>query len=104
MPRFEVRLESTRDFRPDGSPHYRVTRLVADTQDDAAEACRRMEFRRCAYQLPPTELARIEAIEEDPTLQLRGAEKGRLHAHRQTEPYTVVSVTEIPGRDEEGGE
>ena len=100
MPRYEVRLEAQDAFREDGSPHYRLTRLVADDESAARRHCERMEMRSVLFELPPDELERIEVIEADPDQRLAGQDKGRLFVHRQQRPYEVVSVTELPARGE----
>lgn len=90
--RFEVRLQSQTDH------HTRTTRLWATDADEATAICERNEYATCAYQMPHGELAAAEATEADKDVELKGATKGRLHAHRQTKPYLVESVTEIKGR------
>lgn len=95
MPRYEVVLESPDTFRPDGSPHFRVTRLDAPDADEAQRLCTRSEYAQCAFTLAPEELDRIEAVEADPGQKLAGQDKGRLFAHRQDQPYQVISVTEV---------
>lgn len=89
--RFEVHLTSQTDR------HTRTTRLWASCADEAAAICVRNEYATCAYQMPHGELAEAETTEaaDQP---LKGAMKGRLHAHRQALPYLVESVTEIEGR------
>jgi hypothetical protein len=93
VPRFEVRLESPDLEREDGTPHFRVTRLVADDADAARTACQRKEYELAAFRLPPAELEDAEAQEADG--ELSSQTRGRLASHRQERPYDVVSVTEI---------
>lgn len=93
MPRFEVRLESDEVTNANGSRAYRITRLTADDADAAAAFCRRKEFKIAALQLEDDHLAALEQLEQDG--ELKGNDKAHLYAHRQQEPYTVVSVTEI---------
>lgn len=116
MPRYEVRLESPDRFRDDGSPHYRLTRLVADDAEAARAICEAQERKLTDYEMPGDELARVvkdhrldeDALAEgavvgDPGKPLKGTDRGRLFAHLQAAPYEVVSVTEIAGpRDGEG--
>lgn len=88
--RFEVHLASQTD------EHYRTTRLQAESEDAARAFCERAEYALCAYQMPHDEWAQAVAAEKDGSL--KGALKGRLHAHRQDKPYLVEKITEIKGR------
>lgn len=88
---FLVRLED-----PD-SDHFRETSISGpdiQTKDDARAWCEQRERDLVAYQLPEDELKRIEAIDKASGQVLSGADKGRLHGHRQAKPYKVVSVKE----------
>lgn len=113
MPRYEVRLEAQ-----DGSGHFRVTRLMAEDEKAAQKACERKELELVLYQLSDADKAEIlEATgaktlagvpkaakldasdkEKAPFRALDPAHRARLAAHRQEEPFKVVSVTEVPDR------
>lgn len=96
MPRFRVHLESP-NLTKNGAPCFRVTELVADDEDAAVAFCRRAEFEQAAFQIhDAAALAVLEQEEADGTLAKNM--KARLFAHRQVEPYDIVSVTEIEGR------
>lgn len=95
MPRYEVRLESPDLAREDGTPHFRITRLDAPNGDEARVWCRRKEYELAGWQMPSAELEDAEHAEADDSL--TSQQRGRLAAHRQSEPYEVVSVTEIDG-------
>lgn len=96
MPRFEVLLESP-DLTKNGKPCFRVTRVQCDTEDEAVAFCRRAEFEQAAFQIVDAAgLAVLLEAEADGTIAKQ--DKATLYAHRQVEPYDIVSVTEIEGR------
>lgn len=110
MPRYEVRLEAQ-----DGSGHFRLTRLVTDTAEQARRRCERLELRNVLFQLSDEQTAelleRYEAAtldelprpaaldadlsEKQPFRALQTPDRARLTAHRQEQPYAVVSVREV---------
>lgn len=101
MPRFEVRLESTDHFQDDGTPHFRVTRLDADTPEAAREYCQEHEFKLVGFRIPAERLAELQAVIDDHprgVLGLKGTDRGHYVIHHQTVPYQVVSVAEVEGR------
>ena len=110
MALFEVRLEAQ-----DGSGHYRITRLQADDADAARKQCERKELELVLYQLTPADeqavlkAAKADTLDDVPhtaALDAPAEEKAafralspehraKVHAHRQEEPYAVVSVEEV---------
>lgn len=100
MPRFEVRLESQDDMRDDGTPHFRITRLVAEDEAAAVAHCRRKEYELAAFRLDADRLAELEAAEAELEEgdRLAGRDRAHLAVHRQEAPYDVVSVTELEER------
>lgn len=63
MPRFRVRLESPDLSRDDGSPHFRVTTLLAADEAQARQTCERRELQIAAHEHPPAIVADLEAQE-----------------------------------------
>lgn len=98
MPKYRVHMESPDLTRDDGTPHIRVTTLVADDEDAARERCERTEMQIAAHEYPEAVLDELEAAEADaeaagtrPSAQVRM----RLATHRQTKPYDVAFVEEV---------
>jgi hypothetical protein len=110
VPRYEVRLEA-----PDDSGHFRITRLTADSAEAAQKHCERKELELVIYQLSaPVEAAMLKAHKADSLddlpfaapldaddeekaafRKLDAGDRAKLNAHRQDEPYKVVSVDEV---------
>ena len=61
--RFRVRLESPDLARDDGSPHFRVTTLLAADEAEARRLCERRELKIAAFEHPPGVVADLEAQE-----------------------------------------
>ena len=94
MPKYRVRLED-----PD-SDHYRITSLIAASEEEARAIVERRERRNVEFRLSDEELAEMEDQEaaaerwED----LPGRVRAHLHTHRQSEPYriTMISTEGLP--------
>lgn len=93
--RYEVRLEAQ-----DDSGNFRVTRLNADSAEQAQELCEQSERELCAFSMDDDRLASLtETVGDgDPKEQLQAVDRGHWFAHHQTEPYLVVSVDEVEAR------
>lgn len=98
MPKYRVRLESPDMMQDDGSPHCRVTTLTVADEDAARWVCEQKEAELCIHQYSSDDLAVLEQKEadaEEAGERLPGAIRGRLAAHRQTQPFEIVSVEEV---------
>lgn len=98
MPKFRVRLESPDMMRASGEPEFRVTMLRADDEHDARTYCERREREIAASERDADEVAKLEEIEAKALKKGElppGDVRGKLHTHRQTVPYDVVSVLEV---------
>jgi hypothetical protein len=96
--RFRVRLESPDLTRDDGSPHFRVTTLLAADDVEARRQCERRELRIAAHEYPPDVLADLEEQEKralDAGVVVPAQVRMQLASHRQEAPYEVVSVEEV---------
>lgn len=101
MPRYQVRLESTDHFAEDGTPHYRLTTLAAESPEAAREYCVEHEFKFVGFRLTPERLADLQAVldaHNGDLKALNGQDRGHYAIHQQTTPYHVVNVTELPAR------
>jgi hypothetical protein len=87
MPRFAVRTQDP------NSDEFREHRIVAEDQDAAVEIIERAEAKYANYEAPSHELDQLLAAEADEVLS--GNERGRLHMHRQTEPYVIASIRNL---------
>lgn len=94
MKLFRVRLEAQ-----DDSGHYRETDIQAPDTDTAQAWCEQHERKLAAFTLSDAEVQKLEKLEQKPGHprlgQLAGANRAHLIAHRQQEPYKVVSVKEL---------
>lgn len=84
MPVFLIRLEQ--------GEHHRTHEVVADSEAQAVAFVEANERDVVAFRLNHDRLANAEAEE-----QRRGHPRFELVAHRQSEPYQVVSVQQIGG-------
>jgi xanthine dehydrogenase molybdopterin-binding subunit B len=98
MPKFKVRLESPDQMRDNGEPHFRVTSLVADSEEAARRAVERMEYRKATYELSADDLKAAEKAEKQAESEKRRPDaqtRMRLAIHRQEKPYEIVHVEAI---------
>lgn len=95
MARFEIRLE-------DDQGNFRVTRLTAESKEQAQQIVEANERRLADFTLEDDEVDRLEKLEAKPGHerfgQLQAGDRASLISHRQAEPYKVVSVDKLPAR------